>query len=260
MQYKVVLLITLSIIFCQLWRPLSVRAAAFPDVEQHWARVDIEKMASHGVLAGYPDGQFRPQQFISRAEFTVLLVRINSDNLPECGEYSGSTFYDVNTTDWFYNDVMKLARAGIVHGTGDGLFQSYQPVQRQEAAQMLWALMSAQEWAMEAASAEAILLSDEQDISEWARMAVNALIQQKFFSGYPDGSFGPTHPLTRAEACIILNRVNNYPIPVLQPVDQSPPIPASTSGHSSSHSPDYSPPAAAEAMSNYLECQVRVIN
>lgn len=52
------------------------------DIRSHWARPEIETMIRRGVITGYPDGRFRPDQNITRAEFLTLLSRLNSWVLP----------------------------------------------------------------------------------------------------------------------------------------------------------------------------------
>jgi hypothetical protein len=245
----------------QLWFPSLVKAVVFSDIDKHWARTDIEQMVSHGLLAGYPDGQFRPQQDISRAELTVLLARLGTDNDSSGNNPSIASYFDVKATDWFYPGVMQLTQAGIVHGTGAGFFKPHQPVKRQEAAQMLWFYLQTQGWTPDEIPYETIL-ADEKDISDWARTAVKILLGQQLLAGYPDGSFKPGYALTRAEACTILNQVHNRTIPVVQIAEPESPTIPQTHGSlrgGGSHTPPEAP-APAPAASNSIQCQIRVIN
>lgn len=54
--------------------PSGVQPPRLSDVHGHWARAEIEKLVSRGVVGGYPDGTFRPEQLITRAELVKILV------------------------------------------------------------------------------------------------------------------------------------------------------------------------------------------
>ncbi|HYG58257.1 MAG TPA: S-layer homology domain-containing protein, partial [Symbiobacteriaceae bacterium] len=51
-------------------------SAAFPDVAGHWAADWIKATFGAGIVTGYPDGTFKPQQAISRAEFVTIINRL----------------------------------------------------------------------------------------------------------------------------------------------------------------------------------------
>ena len=71
------------------------------DVDGHWANKEIQDFVSKGYLKGYPDGTFRPDNSITRAEF----VRI-ANNYFGFKNKGNENFSDVNSSDWFYNDIM----------------------------------------------------------------------------------------------------------------------------------------------------------
>ncbi|MGF1675894.1 MAG: S-layer homology domain-containing protein, partial [Rivularia sp. (in: cyanobacteria)] len=48
---------------------MTITSARFPDITNHWARPFIEALARRGILNGYPDGTFRPDNSVTRAEF-----------------------------------------------------------------------------------------------------------------------------------------------------------------------------------------------
>lgn len=254
--------IILGMLIYHLWRPVVCQATAFTDLQGHWGKADIEQMVLQKIAAGYPDGKFRPEQPISRAEFAVLLSRAMPDH-PVSSD-KGYSFADVKPQDWFYPDIMRLARAGIIRGDGSGLFHPQKTIQRQEAAQMLWSCMLIQGLASELEDSIVFQFSDEQNISGWAHMAVKALTRQKVFCGYPDQCFHPTHPMTRAQACLVLNRAiillksRDNSLPVMQPGAF---LPRTSGGTSSDSWLPSTPPNAPDGLtSNYLHCRVRVIN
>ena len=84
-----------------------------------------------GIVKGYEDGTFRPNQPVSRAEFVVLLSRIHE---LEAGEKS---FPDVPKTHWAYDAIAAAGAAGWINGYEDGTFRPNESVTRIEAVKMI---------------------------------------------------------------------------------------------------------------------------
>jgi hypothetical protein len=90
--------------------------AAFSDVPaSHWAQKNIQSAAAKGWVAGYPDGTFRPDQAVTRAEAVVILNAVLGRSAEEQSSAatvqssSSSPFLDVRQGQWFYADVMEAA-------------------------------------------------------------------------------------------------------------------------------------------------------
>ena len=94
-------------------------AEGFKDIKGHWAQVQVEKWVTDGIIAGYPDGQFKPDDPITRAEFVSLVNRAKkierSDTL--------YPFSDVKSSDWFFGQFMSGKEAGYISGYPDGTFK-----------------------------------------------------------------------------------------------------------------------------------------
>ncbi len=109
----------------------------YPDVDQgHWARQTIEVVSSWGIMGGYPEGDFRPEGNLTRAEMASLIVRWM--NLQ--GERAN------NLTDveghWAQEMIEILAGAGIVGGYPDGSFQPNREITRAEAVAIINRVLS----------------------------------------------------------------------------------------------------------------------
>ncbi|MEQ9622607.1 S-layer homology domain-containing protein [Coleofasciculus chthonoplastes] len=72
-------LISPSILLAFCFSLVTADAAAFPDIQTHWAKDCINQMASRNLVTGYPDGTFRPNGSITRAEFAVLMLNAFPD-------------------------------------------------------------------------------------------------------------------------------------------------------------------------------------
>ncbi|HSQ89397.1 N-acetylmuramoyl-L-alanine amidase, partial [Romboutsia sp.] len=92
----------------------TIGTLGFSDIQNHWAKVSIEDFASKGYIGGYEDGTFRPDNPITRAEFVKIVNKV-------CGftQIGSENFNDVNTSNWFYNDVCIGIKAGYIKGYED---------------------------------------------------------------------------------------------------------------------------------------------
>ena len=107
---------------------LPASAATFPDIASHWAKSYIEEMTDAGMFKGYEDGTFKPDQAITRSEFTAMIARFS--------EVSGGdkTFSDVPVENWAYMYITSAAAKGWITGYTDGTFRPLNPISRAEAA------------------------------------------------------------------------------------------------------------------------------
>ncbi len=88
-------------------------AANFPDVNDNWAAVSIGKLAKAGYLSGYPDGTFRPNDYITRAEAVKVFNRAY-DRTPELQPDAAKPampFTDVAAAHWAYDEIFEAAVA-----------------------------------------------------------------------------------------------------------------------------------------------------
>lgn len=102
--------------------PATVMLAAFSDVTStstiHYGA--IEYLHSKGVISGYADGTFKPEQTINRAE-ALKMVMLATGKDGESTEQID--FPDVSESDWFYEYVKKAVETGLVEGYKDGSFK-----------------------------------------------------------------------------------------------------------------------------------------
>ena len=181
--------------------PATTPAATFSDVPpSFWAYGDIESLAGSGYVSGYPDGAFRPNAPITRAEFCAIMDQVlNITGYPP----QTPTFTDVHQGDWFYKAVEEAVYAGIAKGYGDGTFRPDALISRQEIACILIQALGDTQLA-DANARTATTFTDDHDIAWWARGFVYEALQQSIISGYTDNSFEPGHDATRAEACAMI--------------------------------------------------------
>lgn len=99
---------------------------AFTDVpDDMWCATAVNTLASLGIIQGFSDGTFRPDQNITRAQFAVIAMRFTNETPAGTIRFS-----DVDEDDWFYTQVTGAAQYGWIGGFSDGTFRPYDSITR----------------------------------------------------------------------------------------------------------------------------------
>ena len=170
-------------------------AGVFADTYGHWAEDEILALKDMGVINGFEDRSFRPDNTVSRAEFVKMICA-----MLDIPPMAGSHFEDVKPEEWFAGYVYGAHGRGIVNGTSDTAFSPYSPVTRQDAAVII-------DRALNLASGGEIAFADSGAIADYAKESVANLASAGILGGYEDNTIRPGAFLTRAETAAILCRV-----------------------------------------------------
>ncbi|MBE6928303.1 MAG: S-layer homology domain-containing protein [Ruminococcaceae bacterium] len=165
------------------------------DIEGHWGQAYIERWVEEGVIGGYPDGTFRPDQFVTRAEVSKILA--TAYKMPAAT--TPKNFSDVPANAWFYDYVQACAAFGAVNGYPNGTFMPNGNITRSEAVKMV--CVSA---GLDLVDTGYEVFADAGKMPEWAGGYWNALIKAGVIDGYENGTLRPTDLITRAEMVKIL--------------------------------------------------------
>ncbi|MBP1993763.1 DUF4838 domain-containing protein [Paenibacillus eucommiae] len=168
------------------------------DVNGHWAGEQVQEWLDLGRIQGYPDGMFKPDNPITRGEFIALVNRSFAFQ-----DKSSISFTDLKAADWEYEEIAKAVKAGYVEGYPDGTIGSKRQISRLEASVMIVRLLKLNG---QADNNLAATFSDFKQMAKWGQAAVGIAAAEQIMSGYEDGSFRPTAPITRAETVVSLNR------------------------------------------------------
>lgn len=181
-------------------------APAFSDVSvSYWAYNAIGSLCGLGYVAGYPDGTFKPDNQITRAEFISILNKVLQ---PPAYNPATPDFSDVAPGDWCYGSVESAVYAGVVKGDGRAFSPNAQ-ITREELAVILANALGKQDEAR-LNSNNMTDFTDDTGISSWARGCVTVAVKDGLIKGYPDdNSFRPQNGATRAEACTVINNFLN---------------------------------------------------
>ncbi|MDB5054725.1 MAG: hypothetical protein JWM44_2775, partial [Bacilli bacterium] len=166
------------------------------DVKGHWAESQISDWTSKGLIKGYEDGSFKPDNSITRGEFFALVNR--SFGFTAIAPVS---FSDLNVSDWEYTDVQEALSAGYIKGYEDQTIRTGNKISRQEMAMIVLRLLGLTEYAD-----KADIFTDASTIPSWSKGAIGAVQLKGIIQGYEDNSFRPLNSTTRAEAVVMLDR------------------------------------------------------
>ncbi len=169
----------------------------FHDIDDSFAKDDIEKLITQWVIRGYEDGTFRPEKYVSRAEFLKITMKWLGLSMDE--SLKSIPFSDV-TIDWQIPIVANAVQLWII-STNQTLFRPNDPITRAEAVKIL--LKAA--WLDWRASGAYFI--DVWDEYAWSIPYMNTAYVLNIIQGQY-GRFRPKDPITRAETVKIVSRTN----------------------------------------------------
>ncbi|GFN23253.1 S-layer homology domain-containing protein [Thermanaeromonas sp. C210] len=186
----------------------------FSDVpEGHWARLDILALTSRGLFQEVERGRFFPEKPLARGELAALLDRVLMLPPGPQGDWR-----DVPPDSPYEGAVARVAGSGLMVGYEDGSFRPGSPVSRQEAVAVL--VRTARKIGINPGGSQgAKAFMDLEEVAPWAYRDVFWATTAGLLRGYPDGSFRPRRPLTRAEAAALLRRFLDLTFPAEQGFD-----------------------------------------
>lgn len=162
----------------------------------------LDKMVNWGFMRGDIQGNLRPDNNITRAEFVTIINRAFGYK-----KIGTTPFKDVKESDWYSDDVAIAYNVGYINGTSKSTFSPTKEITREEAAVIL-----ARNLMMQASVGESTSFTDSRELSSWSRGLVDTAASYKLISGYPDGSFRPHNPITRGETAIMVVNAVGTPV------------------------------------------------
>jgi len=175
------------------------------DMKGHWAEKVVNDLVTKNILTGYPDGTFRPQNSISRAEIAAILFKGMGMTAPGTAYIFGD---QANIPAWAQQAIAAVAKEGLMSGypqnNGDKIFQANAPISRAELAVIAGRILGKNQDNLTSAS---LTFTDASSIPSWAERAIALASSQGIVNGYPDNTFQANKPVTRAEAAAMLAKL-----------------------------------------------------
>ncbi|OME77628.1 hypothetical protein BK120_25470, partial [Paenibacillus sp. FSL A5-0031] len=179
---------------------------SFSDVAAHWAKTSINDLASRLIINGSDEQRFLPDNEITRAEFTAIMIRA----LGLSSAAKSVSFTDISEKDWYHSAAQIAYSYGLVDGYSDGSFKPNEKITRQEAMVILSRAMKLADLYNKLGNVQQQNLlhgfKDNTKIAAWARQAAALTIQFGVIGGY-NGELQPQKNITRAETATIIQRL-----------------------------------------------------
>ncbi|MFH1347568.1 MAG: S-layer homology domain-containing protein [Candidatus Margulisiibacteriota bacterium] len=177
-----------------------VRLITYPDVNKdYWASQQISYVGSLGIIQGYPDGKFKPEGSITRAELSTLLMRTKMGGDKNVPNTQSKLFNDVPLKHWAAKYVNLAAKSGVVKGYPDGTFKPSANLSRAEGLAMI---------ARFGGVKETPFTDEFIDVKAkyWAAPIIAGAYKEGMLIFLKARPFEPSRQLTRAEAVEMLYR------------------------------------------------------
>lgn len=186
--------------------PITVGRKATPAVaEKPTTEVKVDKKAMlekelhYAYLFGYPEGDFRPNNSMTRAEVTAMFARLLVGTNDVATSYP-QKFSDVPVNSWYSTVVGYMSEKGLISGYPDGTFRPNEQITRAEFAALAARFENLQSGGKE--------FSDVPK-THWAYGVIASASERGWVNGYPDGTFQPNKAITRAEVTKVTNALLN---------------------------------------------------
>lgn len=183
----------------------GVNEKVFSDIIDHWAEKFILKIVEEGIMHGYEGTDlFGPNDFLTRAELSKVVLL--AYDIPFQKKVLTTSFSDISRFDWFSPYIESAHSKGIVFAIDN---ESFVPHRKSTRAEVLQTLFLASKGKIENAENMKSSFSDVSS-DDWFYEYVLWGLQQNIITGYPDGTFKPENPITRAEISKILYYAMGY--------------------------------------------------
>ncbi|MDZ8187023.1 MAG: S-layer homology domain-containing protein [Nostoc sp. ChiSLP02] len=180
----------------------------FSDIQNHWAKGSVLAAAERNILKGYPDGTFRPNAPVNRAEFAAIIF-VGLPKQPP--SRPGVTFVDVPANYWAVKAIAEAYQTNYLSGYPNGMFKPNELILRVQA---LTALASGLNYGVTGDPINTLkkYYDDFGQIPSYATRAIAAATEKRIVVNYPDiKRLQPNQNVTRGEIAAFICRVLEIP-------------------------------------------------
>ncbi|MBD2353282.1 S-layer homology domain-containing protein [Tolypothrix sp. FACHB-123] len=178
----------------------SFAQTTFTDVSSnYWASQFIQQLSQRGVIAGFPDGSFRPEEPVTRAQFAAMVNKA----FQKAPQRQAINFTDVPSNYWATSAIQQAYTIGFLSGYPGNRFEPNQAIPRQ---QVLVSLANGLEYSPNS-NVESTLqyFNDASNIADYARSPIAAATEKQIVVNYPNVKFlNPTSTATRAQVAAFI--------------------------------------------------------
>ncbi|MDZ7961993.1 MAG: S-layer homology domain-containing protein [Aulosira sp. DedQUE10] len=170
---------------------------SFYDLGGHWAAAYVEALVSKGLISGFPDGSFKPNSPITRAQYAAIIAK----TFPPPSSNKASNFTDVKPDFWAASAISRAANMGFISGFPDGTFR---PGQNLTKIQAIVSIVNGLKWSGGNPNVLSVY-GDRAQIPSYATNAVAVATQKLLVVNYPKAEqLEPLRDISRAEIAAII--------------------------------------------------------
>lgn len=170
----------------------------FPDIQSSWAQPFIEVLANRGIIAGFPDGTFRPDVPVTRAQYAAIIQQAFN----QATVRPGSSFVDVPASFWAEEAIDYAYRSGFLAGYPNQVFRPDQNIPRVQA---LVSLSSGLNLPTAPTLDLSAIYNDAGQIPDYALDGIRAATNEQLVVNYPNVSLlNPNQLATRADVAAFI--------------------------------------------------------
>ncbi|MBD2339208.1 DUF3370 family protein [Calothrix sp. FACHB-156] len=201
----------LPLILASLFTLPNSITLAFSDTQKHWANNCVQELGERKLITGYPDGSFRPEATVTRAEAAVLMLNAFPDAPIK---RSTTTFKDVPANYWANKAITTAYQKGFFSGYPGGIFQPNQAIPR---AQIIGVVAGGKNYSPVSNPAQTLqqYFEDAAQIPNYAQSAIASATINSIVVNYPQvKQLKPQQSATRGEVAALMCRaLNIYTVP-----------------------------------------------
>ncbi|MFH1683277.1 MAG: S-layer homology domain-containing protein [Candidatus Margulisiibacteriota bacterium] len=176
-----------------------LRLKTFKDLgDDPWSRDAVEGLATLGIISGYPDGNFLPNNSITRAEIIAWIVALLTS---EAAVPESDKFYDLTPSHWAYRYIILADEKGFIKGYPDGGFRPNNTVTRMEALAIVARFMDLPAYAE-------VNKSPFMDVSPdyWGFPIIISASKAGLLTYVKTAYLGPADQISRGEVAVLLSK------------------------------------------------------
>ncbi|MGO4695512.1 S-layer homology domain-containing protein [Paenibacillus sp. 2TAB26] len=203
---------------------LIIEFPLFSDISNHWAQKDINEFVQKGIVAGYGNGLFKPNENVNGDALVKMAVlalteeqpngkrmwkktfrwKVTNEELSSKMSFQEYSFIGSSNEPWSKPYFSAASDLGITNNwANDDFIKSFK---RKDVALLVANIMNM----VKINNSKPAVFNDTSNLSDEYMKAIELVNNFSIFGGYPDGSFKPDNQVTRAEAVIVLSRLNEF--------------------------------------------------
>lgn len=179
----------------------------FTDIDHHWAKNDINYLVGKGVIRSTSDGQFRPNDQITRAELAGMLA--NALDV-KAGKDTVLSFKDISSDSKYYDEIAAVISNGMMTGYNTTCFAPDDKLTREQLAAIVSRSLKMKTGAVISDNNSDQILQkfrDSSNISSWAKQSTALVISRGMMKGTDETTFSPKTVLKRGETASVMTRL-----------------------------------------------------